>query len=125
MLPLSRPEAFVYLDDAIEKVRYDYVDTVSAMNFIAHGTENCISGCNNEKFLQKNISYADTSRVAEVRRRSAGNIGTSPSTDRMVLGRLSCNCVSFVEYELNLSPTAMIMELVLGGCNSLDHEDRP
>ena len=120
MLPLSRPEALVYLDDAIEKVRYYYVDTVSATNFIAHGTESLYFGLNNDKFLQKNISYGDTSRVAEVRKTLRRQYWNKPVSGSDGARQTVLELCELCKNELNLSPTAVIMEFVFGGCNSLD-----
>lgn len=120
MLPLTRPEAIAYLDDALEKVHRYYVDSVNYENFIAHGTESLYFGLNNEKFKQRNLSYGDADAVASFRmmlrdkywnKRIAGLDGAR----RMVL-----ELCDTAQRDLNLAPSAVIMEFVFGGCNALD-----
>lgn len=120
MLPLSRPEALLYLDDVLEKVRHYYVDSVSATNFIAHGTESLYFGLNNEKFLQRNLPYGDSTKIASVRRMLLQQYWNKPTYGTDDARRVVLELCELSKRELNLSPSAVIMEFVFGGCNSLD-----
>ena len=120
MLPMSRPEAMVYLDDVLEKVRHYYVDTVSATNFIAHGTESLYFGLNNEKFLQRNLPYGDRDKIAQVRTTLRERFWNKPAVGVDGARRIVVELCDLTQRELNLPPSAVVMEFVFGGCNSLD-----
>ena len=120
MLPLSRPEAMLYLDDVLEKVRHYYVDSVSATHFIAHGTESLYFGLNNEKFLQRNLPYGDRDRIAQVRRTLREQYWNKTANGADGARRIVMELCDLTQRELNLPASAVIMEFVFGGCNSLD-----
>ena len=120
MLPLSRTESMVYLDDVLDKVRHYYVDSVSATNFIAHGTESLYFGLNNEKFLHRNLPYGDTAKVASIRRTLREQYWNKSASGADGARRIVVELCDLTSRELNLPPSAVIMEFVFGGCNSLD-----
>ena len=120
MLPLSRRESLVYLDDVLEKVRHYYVDTVSAKHFVAHGTESLYFALKNEKFLERNIPYADPGRVLQVTKRLKSEYWNRELTGVDGARRVVLEIADMAQRELNLSQSAVIMEYVFGGCNSLD-----
>ena len=121
MLPMTRPESMMYLDDVLEKVRHYYVDSVSATNFIAHGTESLYFGLNNEKFLQKNLPYySESPKIAEVRRTLREQYWNKSVNGSDGARRVVVELCDLVHRELNLAPSAVVMEFVFGGCNSLD-----
>ena len=120
MLPMSRQEAMVYLDDVLDKVRHYYVDTVSATNFIAHGTESLYFGLNNEKFLQRNLPYGDRDKIAQVRTILRERYWNKPAVGVDGARRIVVELCDLTQRELNLPPSAVVMEFVFGGCNSLD-----
>ena len=120
MLPMSRGEAMVYLDDVLEKVRHYYVDTVSGTNFIAHGTESLYFGLNNEKFLQRNLPYGDRDKIAQVRTTLRERFWNKPAVGVDGARRSVVELCDLTQRELNLPPSAVVMEFVFGGCNSLD-----
>ena len=120
MLPMSRGEAMVYLDDVLEKVRHYYVDTVSGTNFIAHGTESLYFGLNNEKFLQRNLPYGDRDKIAQVRTTLRERFWNKPAVGVDGARRIVVELCDLTQRELNLPPSAVVMEFVFGGCNSLD-----
>ncbi len=121
MLPMTRPESMMYLDDVLEKVRHYYVDSVSATNFIAHGTESLYFGLNNEKFLQKNLPYySESPKIAEVRRTLREQYWNKSVNGSDGARRVVVELCDLIHRELNLAPSAVVMEFVFGGCNSLD-----
>ena len=120
MLPMSRSEAMLYLDDVLEKVRHYYVDSVSATNFIAHGTESLYFGLNNEKFLQRNLPYGDSARISQVRRTLREQYWNKTANGADGARRIVVELCDLTQRELNLPPSAVVMEFVFGGCNSLD-----
>lgn len=120
MLPLSRREALVYLDDVLEKVRHYYVDTVDPKSVVAHGTESLYFALKNEKFLERNIPYAEPARVAQVTKRLKTEYWNRPLVGVDGARRVVLEIADMAQRELNLSQSAVIMEYVFGGCNSLD-----
>lgn len=121
MLPLSRGESLAYLDDVLEKVRSYYVENVSAKNLIAHGTESLYFGLNNDKFLQRNLPYADSARVQAVRRTILEKYWNKPDSESAAAARrIVIELCDLTQRELNLPPSAVVMEYVFGACNSLD-----
>lgn len=122
MLPLSRREALVYLDDVLEKVRHYYVDSdsVDAKYFVAHGTESLYFALKNEKFIERNIPYADSARIVQVTKRLKSEYWNRPLVGTDGARRVVLEIADMAQRELNLAPSAVIMEYVFGGCNSLD-----
>jgi len=120
MLPLSRPEAMAYLDDVLDKVRRYYVDPVSPTSFVAHGTESLYFALANEKFLQRNLSTAPPTRVTNLRRTLRNSYWNKPIGSHDQAQRAVMEICDLANAELGLSASAVIMEYVFGGCNSLD-----
>lgn len=120
MLPLSRPEAMVYLDDVLEKVRRYYVDPVTATAFVAHGTESLYFGLANEKFLKKNLPTATADRITSFRRMLRNSYWNKQVNGQDQARRTVIELCDAAQYELGLQPTAVVLEFVFGGCNSLD-----
>jgi carboxyl-terminal processing protease len=120
MLPMSRTESLVYLDDVLDKVRRYYVDSVSATNFVAHGTESLYFGLNNQKFLDKNLPYGDPVRISKIRRTLREQYWNKTASGPDGARRIVVELCDLAQRELELPPSAVIMEFVFGGCNSLD-----
>lgn len=120
MLPLTRTESMNYLDDVLEKVRRHYVENVSPTHQLAHGTESLYFALSNEKFLNRNLPNAEPARITQVRRtlREAywNKQVTSPDHARRIVAELC----ELTQRDLGLSPAAVVMEYVFGGCNALD-----
>jgi carboxyl-terminal processing protease len=120
MLPLSRPEAMVYLDDVLEKVRRYYVDPVTATAFVAHGTESLYFALANEKFVKKNLSTASQDRITTFRRMLRNSYWNKQVNGQDQARRTVIELCDTAQYELGLPATAVVLEFVFGGCNSLD-----
>jgi carboxyl-terminal processing protease len=120
MLPLSRPEAMVYLDDVLEKVRRYYVDPVTATAFVAHGTESLYFALANEKFLKKNLPSASPDRITTFRRMLRTSYWNKQVNGQDQARRTVIELCDTAQYELGLPATAVVLEFVFGGCNSLD-----
>ncbi|MDB5342148.1 MAG: carboxyl-terminal protease [Schlesneria sp.] len=120
MLPLSRPEAMVYLDDVLEKVRRYYVDPVTATAFVAHGTESLYFALANEKFLKKNLPTASPDKITTFRRMLRTSYWNKQVNGQDQARRTVIELCDTAQYELGLPATAVVLEFVFGGCNSLD-----
>lgn len=120
MLPLSRPESMIYLEDVLDKVRRYYVDPVTPTSFVAHGTESLYFALANEKFLQRNIPAAAANRVTAVRRTLRNSYWNKAVSSQEQAQRTVVELCDLTQYELGLPASAVVMEFVFGGCNSLD-----
>lgn len=120
MLQVSRTESMTYLDDVLEKVRRYYVDPVTPTSFIAHGTESLYFALSNDKFLKRNIPTADHGRITAVRRKLRDAYWNKPISSQDHARRTVIELCDMTQYELGLPASAVIMEFVFGGCNSLD-----
>ncbi len=120
MLPLSQPEALLYLDDVLEKVRRYYVENISPTNILAHGTESLYFALSNEKFLQRNLPYAEPARVAQVRRTLRDNYWNKQVASHEHARRVVAELCELTQRDLGLPAAAVVLEFVFGGCNSLD-----
>ncbi|HEY4258768.1 MAG TPA: S41 family peptidase [Schlesneria sp.] len=120
MLPLSRPESMVYLDDVLEKVRRYYVDPVTSTAIIAHGTESLYFALANEKFLKKNLPSASPDRITTFRRMLRNSYWNKQVNGQDQARRTVIELCDTAQYELGLPATAVVLEFVFGGCNSLD-----
>ncbi len=120
MLPLSRPESMIYLEDVLDKVRRYYVDPVTPTSFVAHGTESLYFALANDKFLQRNIPAAAANRVTAVRRTLRNSYWNKAISSQEQAQRTVVELCDLTQYELGLPASAVVMEFVFGGCNSLD-----
>lgn len=120
MLPMSRAESVVYLDDVLDKVRHYYVDSISATDFIAHGTESLYFALNNDKFLQRNLPDVNQEKVAQFRRMLRDQYWNKKVNGAEGARRTVMELCDISQRDLNLYPSAVVMEFVFGGCNSLD-----
>ena len=120
MLTLSRPESMVYLDDVLDKVRKYYVDNVTQTSFVAHGTESLYFALANDRFIKRNLPNAAANRITSVRKSLRNSYWNKPVQGIDQARRTVIELCDMAQYELGLSPTAVVMEFVFGGCNSLD-----
>ena len=120
MLPLSRPEAMNYLDDVLDKVRKYYVDPVTPTSFVAHGTESLYFALSNDKFLHRNIPGANSTRVTALRKTLRNSYWNKQVSGPDQARRTVIELCDLAQYEVGLNSSAVVMEFVFGGCNSLD-----
>jgi len=120
MLNASQFELLDMFDIVLQRVRENYVDTISSTSFVAHGTESLYLALGNSKFIARNIPTADPRRIRQMRvvlREQYWNkaIGNNHGARRTItelcdLGRRL----------LGLNPSPIVLEFIFGGCNSLD-----
>ena len=120
MLPLSRPESMTYLDDVLDKVRKYYVEPVTPTSFVAHGTESLYFALANDKFLKRNLPNAKADRVTTVRKTLRNAYWNKAVNGQDQARRTVMELCDLTNRELGLSASAVVMEFVFGGCNSLD-----
>lgn len=120
LLPLSRYEAIVYLDEVLTKVRQHYVDDVSTWSLVAHGTESLYLGLSNQRFVQRNIPNASPERVTALRKTLVSQYWNKRVNGIDGARTAVLEVAALCEREVGLSPTATVLEYVFGGCHALD-----
>jgi len=120
MLTTSQFELLDMFDLVLQRVRENYVDTISSTSFVAHGTESLYLALANSKFINRNIPSADRQRIRQMRvvlreqywNKSVGNgLGARRTISEICdLGRRL----------LGLQASPIVLEYIFGGCNSLD-----
>lgn len=120
LLAKSKSDALVTFDEILQQVRSNYVDSVSATSFVAHGTESLYLALANERFLTRNIPNVPRERIADLRAALRDRYWNKPLTSDAA-GRATVSEVcDLASSKASLPPSAVVMEYVFGGCNALD-----
>ncbi|MEQ9408972.1 MAG: S41 family peptidase [Fuerstiella sp.] len=120
MLLTGRSEALDLMEDVMTRVQLEYVDSVSATKFIAHGTESLYMALGNERFLKKNVRGDQTAATDRVRATLIKEYWNRPVMSRLEARMIVTEVCDLARKQLNLSGTAVVMEYLFGGCNALD-----
>jgi carboxyl-terminal processing protease len=106
-------------DELLSKVQDNYVDSISATSFVAHGTESLYLALNNRKFLEHHLRGADNAGIRGVRETLRDHYWNKPVNAGAA--RQTVTEVAELAYRrCGLSRTATVMEYIFGGCNALD-----
>ncbi|MEX0701124.1 MAG: S41 family peptidase [Planctomycetales bacterium] len=120
LVRLSEPEALDLFDDVLGRIRSDFVDPLSATSFVAHGTESLYLALVNEKFRARNVPLADDARIGRVRSVLREQYWNKPVPHQQAARQTLGEICELGRRELGLSPGAVVMEYIFGGCNALD-----
>lgn len=120
LLRKSSGEALTLLSDVMAEVQTYYVEPVSSTSYIAHGTESLYFALANDKFLQTNLANADPSQIDRLRTLLRERYWNKPVADRSDAQQTVSEVSRLADSVVGLSPTAVVMEYVFGGCNALD-----
>jgi carboxyl-terminal processing protease len=120
LLRKSRYESLQLFDDVLQQIQAHYVSTVSATSYVAHGTESLYLALGNEKFLAFHLPNAESSRVREMRSLLKNSYWNKPVANSTVARHTVEQVADTAGRMLGLPATAVVMEYVFGGCNSLD-----
>ena len=107
-------------EDIYRQVQREYIDPVSATRFRAHGTESLYMALRNERFLSQNLLAAGDSSIVRVRETLVREYWNRPVSGTAEARNVIRSVASICQQQLGLSPTAVLLEFVFGGCNSLD-----
>jgi len=120
LLTKSADDALDLFDDVLRQVMGSYVDPLSSTSFVAHGTESLYLALADEKFAAKNLRGVSAERVRRMRKILRDQYWNKPvahsGAARMTVVRVAATAESV----LGVPRTAVVMEFVFGGCNSLD-----
>lgn len=121
MLNSGRAEALDLLEDVLNRVHQEYVDTITPTKFIAHGTESFYMALGNERFLKANGIRPDqkdgVDRLRQTLVRSFWNRDISTRLEARMVVTEVCEIAA---REVGLGGPSVVMEYLFGGCNALD-----
>lgn len=122
LLALTRPQAQGLFEDICQRAQSQYVEAVSLTSFVAHGTESLYQALDEPRFVEANVSPPKRSRAKQVRQtlKTPGEFWNRRITDREEARRFIEEVCRMCQAELEMSPTAVWLEYVFGGCNALD-----
>ena len=120
LLKQGRGEALKLFEDVLSRVQLEYVKPISATRFIAHGTESFYMALGNHRFVAKHLRSPvpnDIDRVKGILVRDYWNRRIGSRLEARAVVKKVCD---LAYRELGVRDTAVIMEYIFGGCNSLD-----
>lgn len=120
LLPLSRQEAMRLFDEVLSNIQSRYVENLHPTSFVAHGTESLYLALSDEKFVASNVSPNLRENVSTVRDTLHKQYWNKPVSFREDAHAIIEQICQLGQSQLGLKPTAVILEYVFGGCNSLD-----
>lgn len=116
----SEAELLNLWEDIYRHVQREYIDSVSATRFTAHGTESLYMALRNDRFLSQNLLAAGDSAIVRVRETLVREYWNRPIASAAEARIVIRSVTSLCQKQLGLSPTAVLLEYVFGGCNALD-----
>lgn len=120
MLRMSQYEAMRVFSEVLERVRSQYVSRISSTSFVAHGTESLYLALTNKKFLENNLPTADPDRIAQFRTILRDNYWNKRLANQYEAEQTVNHICSLARRYTGLTPAAVVMEYICGGCNALD-----
>ncbi|MCY2965089.1 MAG: S41 family peptidase [Planctomycetota bacterium] len=122
LLAKPRTSAIALFDDVINQAQEKYVEPLSLTSFIAHGTESLYQALDEPRFLENNVASDRHDRADSVRNvlRRPEEYWNRRIQDREDARRFIDQVCNLCKRELGMSATAVVLEYVFGGCNSLD-----
>ncbi|MBI1313954.1 PDZ domain-containing protein [bacterium] len=125
LVAMSRAEALDLFDETAARIRANFVEPLSYLSIVAHGTESLYIALANPEFLDQNLSGLLT---AEQRKEGAHNLRkilreqywNKPVHNSQHARQVVLEVTQHAERTLKLPAAAVVMEYVFGGCNALD-----
>jgi carboxyl-terminal processing protease len=120
LVRLPTETALDRFDELLAKVQDNYVDSISATSFVAHGTESLYLALNNRKFLDQQLRGADNAGIRSVRETLRDHYWNKPVSGQAAARQTVAEVAELAYRRCGLNRTATVMEYVFGGCNALD-----
>ena len=120
MLLQSQSEALDLMEDVMTRVQLEYVDSVSAKKFVAHGTESFYMALGNDRFIKAHIRGDQRDGIDRVRKTLIREYWNKRISSRLEARMVISDVCDLARRELSLPATAVVMEYLFGGCNALD-----
>lgn len=120
LLTKSKAEALDLFDEVLQQVRTYYVEPLSATSFVAHGTESLYLAMRNEMFAEKHLRGVSPAQIHKFRTILRTKYWNKPIAHARAARETISGVCDLAQSLLGLSPAAVVMEYVFGGCNALD-----
>ncbi|MHC4879401.1 MAG: S41 family peptidase [Planctomycetota bacterium] len=125
LVAMSRTQALDLFDETTSRIRANFVEPLSYLSVVAHGTESFYIALANPEFLDENLSGLLTSEqrkagVRELRHILRERYWNKPVHNSQHARQIVLEVTRHADETLKLPATAVVMEYVFGGCNSLD-----
>lgn len=128
LLLMSRSSAMDLYDQTSRRIRSSFVDPLSNLSLVAHGTESFYMALANPRFLELNLPAVRSEAERKTRRQKIEQLRRTlrekywnhaihnSQHARTVITEVTREA----EQTLQIKPAAVVMEFVFGGCNALD-----
>lgn len=128
LLGFSQDHALDLYDETAGRIRNSFVDPLSQLSIVAHGTESLYSALANPKFVEANLPPAISDQEKQSRRANIQKFRRllrEQYWNKQVYNSQHARSVivevaRHASQTLKISPAAVVMEYVFGGCNALD-----
>jgi carboxyl-terminal processing protease len=128
LLGVSQDQALDLFDETASRIRNSFVDPLSQLSIVAHGTESLYIALANPKFVETNLPPAITDAEKQARRNSIQEFRQllrEQYWNKQVYNSQHARSViveiaRHANQALRIAPSAVVMEYVFGGCNALD-----
>lgn len=128
LLGFSQDHALDLYDETAGRIRNSFVDPLSQLSIVAHGTESLYIALANPKFVEANLPPAISDQEKQSRRANIQKFRRllrEQYWNKQVYNSQHARSVivevaRHASQTLKISPAAVVMEYVFGGCNALD-----
>lgn len=128
LLGFSQDNALDLYDETASRIRNSFVDPLSQLSIVAHGTESLYIALANPSFVESNLppvitdseKRARKKRIQEFRRVLREQYWNKQVYNSQHARSVIVEIARHANQSLNIAPSAVVMEYVFGGCNALD-----
>jgi carboxyl-terminal processing protease len=128
LLGFSQDNALDLFDETASRIRNSFVDPLSQLSIVAHGTESLYIALANPRFVKANLPPAITDsekqarkkRIQEFRRLLREQYWNKQVYNSQHARSVIVEIARHANQSLKIAPAAVVMEYVFGGCNALD-----
>ena len=128
LLGFSQDHALDLFDETASRIRNSFVDPLSQLSIVAHGTESLYIALANPKFVDANLPPAITESekqarlkgIQEFRQLLRDQYWNKQVYNSQHARSVIVEIARHANQTLRISPAAVVMEYVFGGCNALD-----
>ena len=128
LVQMTRSESLDLYEQASRRIRSSFVDPLSHLSIVAHGTESFYMALANPRFLEVNLSTPRTAsdraaqkqRIQTLRRTLRDKYWNHTIHNSDHARTVIAEVAQSAQQSLQIAPSAVVMEYVFGGCNALD-----
>ena len=128
LLQMTRSQAMDLFDQTSRRIRTSFVEPLSHLSIIAHGTESFYMALANSRFLELNLPTVRTDaerksrreKIQQLRRTLREKYWNHPVHNSQHARTVITEVAAEAKRTLQITPATVVMEYVFGGCNALD-----